>query len=216
MRKIMLVGATGMVGSAVIENSGAQALTIVARRAPDTLYPPRHHAVVRPTEEWADVIASEKPDVLINCLGTTIKQAGSQAAFHAVDHDLVIGVAAAAKAAGASHMISVSSVGAAARSSNFYLKTKGAVEEALRALAFDRLDIIRPGLLLGDRQGPARLGESLAMLAAPFADALLHGSLRRYRSTPAPMVAKAILALAVQGGTGTHIHENDRIAALAD
>jgi uncharacterized protein YbjT (DUF2867 family) len=210
---ILLIGATGLVGGAVA--AGPLPLTILARRAPEGA-PPHTEAIVAPSEQWPDVIAARRPAVLISCLGTTIRQAGSQAAFRAVDHDLVLASARAAREAGAAHMIAVSSVGASARSPTFYLRTKGETEDGLRALGFDRLDLLRPGLLTGARAGPSRLGEGLAMLAAPFTDALLHGGLRRYRSIPAQSVARAILALAGQGEPGVHIHENDAIRALAD
>ncbi|PKP95578.1 MAG: NAD-dependent dehydratase [Alphaproteobacteria bacterium HGW-Alphaproteobacteria-13] len=209
---ILLIGATGLVGSAVAAQAGALPLTILARRALEGL--PHCEQIVAPSEEWSAIIAGRRPAVLISCLGTTIRQAGSQAAFRAVDQDLVLASARAARAAGTAHMIAVSSVGASARSANFYLRTKGEVEEGLRALGFERLDLLRPGLLTGARQGSPRLGEGLAMLAAPLTDALLHGSLRRYRSIPAAAVARAIVALAGRGETGVHIHENDAIRAL--
>jgi uncharacterized protein YbjT (DUF2867 family) len=215
MPDALIVGATGMVGRAVIERFGAAPMTVLARRAVDGLAA-HHKQVVALSERWTDVIVAERPAVLISCLGTTIRQAGSQAAFRAVDHDLVLAAALGAKAGGARHMIAVSSVGASAKSGNFYLRTKGETERDLIALGFDRLDLIRPGLLRGDRPGPPRLGEGLAAIAAPFTDALLHGSLRRYRSISGETVAAAIARLAEQGGSGVHIHENDAIRALAD
>ncbi len=212
---ILLVGATGLVGRRVIAHAGELALTVLARRDVDDL-PERHAPLVAPPQRWPDIIAAERPAVLISCLGTTIRAAGSQAAFRAVDHDLILSAARGARLGGAAHMIVVSSVGASAKSGNFYLRTKGETEAGLRALGFDRLDVLRPGLLTGDRPGPARLGEGIAMAAAPFTDALLHGSLRRYRSIPAETVARAIVALASRRESGTHVHENDAIRALAD
>lgn len=220
MPEALIVGATGLIGRAVIDRFGDEAVTVLARRDVESL--PSHHIErIAPTESWPDVIAAEKPVVLVCCLGTTIRQAGSQEAFRAVDHDLVIAAARAAKLAGTPHMILVSSVGAAAKSGNFYLRTKGETEDGLRALGFGRLDLIRPGLLRGDRPGPQRLGEGIATIAAPLTDALLHGSFRRYRSISGDTVAAAIVALARrgaagQGGSGVHIHENDAIRALAD
>lgn len=220
MPDALIVGATGLIGRAVIERFGAAPVTVLARRAVEGL--PAHHIErIAPTEDWPAIIAAEKPVVLICCLGTTIRQAGSQDAFRAVDHDLVLATAGAAKNAGTPHMIAVSSVGAAAKSGNFYLRTKGETENDLRALGFERLDLIRPGLLRGDRPGPQRLGEGIATLAAPLTDALLHGSFRRYRSISGDTVAAAIVALAErgaagQGGSGVHIHENDAIRTLAD
>ncbi len=215
MSDALIVGATGMVGRAVIGQLGSVSATLVTRR-PVAGLEAHHRAIVAAPEGWADIIAAEQPAVLICCLGTTIRQAGSQAAFRAVDHDLVLAAARGARAGGTPHMIAVSSVGASAKAGNFYLRTKGETEDGLRALGFDRLDLMRPGLLIGDRPGPPRLGEGLATIAAPLTNALLHGSLRRYRSIPGDMVAAAIARLARQGGSGVHIHENDAIRALAD
>jgi uncharacterized protein YbjT (DUF2867 family) len=215
MSDVLIVGATGLIGRAVIDAFGNRGITIVARRPVEGLAP-HHIARVAPPDDWPHVIAAERPAVLICCLGTTIRQAGSQAAFRAVDHDLILAAAEGARQGGTRHMIVVSSVGASAKAGNFYLRTKGETEDGLRALGFDRLDLIRPGLLTGDRPGPPRLGEGLATIAAPLMDALLHGSLRRYRSIPGDKVAAAIVRLAGQGGSGVHIHENDAIRALAD
>lgn len=215
MSDILIVGATGLIGRAVIDAFGDRGITVVTRRPVEGLGP--HHAErVAPSESWPELIAAEKPAILICCLGTTIRQAGSQAAFRAVDHDLILAAARGARQGGTAHMIVVSSVGASAKAGNFYLRTKGETEDGLRALGFERLDLIRPGLLLGDRPGPPRLGEGLATIAAPLADALLHGSFRRYRSIQGATVAAAIVNLAGQGGSGVHIHENDAIRALAD
>jgi uncharacterized protein YbjT (DUF2867 family) len=215
MPDALIVGATGLIGRAVIERFGSRPVTVLARREVEGLAA-QHKRLVAPSERWPDMIAAEKPAVLISCLGTTIRQAGSQAAFRAIDHDLVLAAARGAMAGGTAHMIAVSSVGAAAKSGNFYLRTKGETEDDLRALGFDRLDLIRPGLLRGDRPGPQRLGEGIATIAAPLTDALLHGSFRRYRSISGATVAAAIVALAERGGSGVHIHENDAIRALAD
>ncbi|NYF34217.1 NAD-dependent dehydratase [Sphingopyxis sp. JAI108] len=215
MPDALIVGATGMVGRAVIDHFGSAPVTILARR-PVAGLAPHHKELVAPPERWADIIAAEKPAILISCLGTTIRQAGSQAAFRAVDHDLVLAAARGARAGGTPHMIVVSSVGAAAKSGNFYLRTKGQTENDLVALGFDRLDLIRPGLLRGERPGPQRLGEGLATIAAPLTDALLHGRFRRYRSISGDKVAAAIVALAGQRDSGVYIHENDAIRAVAD
>ncbi|WP_067113090.1 NAD-dependent dehydratase [Sphingopyxis granuli] len=209
---ILLIGATGLVGRGVVAAMDDRPLTILARRAVDGA--PDGHALVAPLERWADIIAAERPATLICCLGTTIRQAGSQAAFRAVDHDLVLAAARGARLGGARQMIVVSSVGASAKSRNFYLRTKGEMEADLRALDFVRLDILRPGLLTGTREGAPRLGEGIAMMAAPFTNALLHGTLRRYRSIPAATVARAIVRLSGQGESGVHVHENDAIRAL--
>lgn len=216
MADLLLIGATGMVGSAVVAGVG-KPMALLARRVPANGHWPKGvEAVVAPVDEWPTAVAGIGATVFVNCLGSTIAQAGSQAAFRATDHDLVLAVARAAHAAGAKRMICVSSVGANAASGNFYLRTKGELEAALRAIGFERLDIIRPGLLIGDRQGPRRTGEAIGMALAPLSDALLMGNMRRYRSVAATTVARAILALADRSDSGHFVHEHDAILALAD
>ena len=219
---ILLVGATGMIGAAIVDQAGGArpGLHCLARR------PLAHSAIpttIAPPADWPAVIARLAPATLICALGTTRAQAGSDAAFRAVDHDLVIAVAQAAHVAGTRHMIGVSSVGASAASRSLYLRTKGEVEQRLSSIGFDRLDLIRPGLLVGDRTGPRRTGEALAMTLGPVTDRLLHGGLRRYRSIAATTVARSIWTLCAVDDRGrdllkvhgTFIHYHDDIVRLA-
>src|SRR5665213_625562 len=83
------------------------------------------------------------------CLGTSLRAAGGEAAFRAVDHDLVLAFARAALAAGAQRLVFVSAVGADAGSKNFYLRVKGETERALESLRPRSLDLLQPSLLLG-------------------------------------------------------------------
>src|SRR5205085_9625313 len=106
---------------------------------------------VAPPAEWPRLAHRLGGDVAISALGTTWRAAGSEAAFRAVDFTMVVDFATAAREAGVPRMIAVSSVGADAGSRAFYLRVKGEMEAALSALGFDRLDIVRPGLLRGDR-----------------------------------------------------------------
>lgn len=213
----LLAGASGLVGSKVttLLSAAGVEVHIPTRRMLETMPPGTVQHIADPVS-WVDVIAELRPEFAISCLGTTWNKSGkSEAAFRAVDLDLVLAFAAAAKKAGAKHMIAVSSVGASAKSSNFYLRTKGEAEHGLKQLGFDRLDLLRPGLLTGDRGAERRFGERLGIMFSPLTAALLHGPLRRYRSIDSSIVARAIAKLAIGGGSGTFIHENDAIAALA-
>ncbi len=211
-RDLLLIGATGMVGRAVLAAAGPSGLTALVRRAPGDDAGAR--LLVAASADWPAQIAALRPRVLLCALGTTMAAAGSRAAFAAVDHDLVLSAARAARAAGAAQMVHVSSVGAMAASSNFYLQTKAAVEAELAALGFARLDILRPGLLLGDRSGAPRRAEALGMRMAPVTNMLLPGPLRRFRAVPAAAVARAMVALAGQAAPGRFIHHHDEIMAL--
>jgi uncharacterized protein YbjT (DUF2867 family) len=126
-------------------------------------------------------------------LGTTIKVAGSQAAFRAVDFDAVVAVAKAAKAAGATRLGVVSAMGAKARSSVFYNRVKGDMEDALSGLGFDTLVFARPSLLIGDRAAlgqPVRSGEEAGEKVARCLGPLIPAN---YRPISVKCVAKALL-----------------------
>jgi uncharacterized protein YbjT (DUF2867 family) len=104
-----------------------------------------------------------KSDVLVCTLGTTIKTAGSQERFIEIDHDIPLALAKIAHEEGCNTFILVSSMGADANSSIFYSRVKGQLEEALKAVGFPRLHILRPSILLGDRQ-ESRPGEFVGKL----------------------------------------------------
>jgi len=217
MKKVVIAGATGLVGKQLVVELAGQAgveTHILVRRDPGRVPAGVIVHVVDP-KDWHAVVASIKADVAISCLGTTMKSAGSKDAFRAIDFELVAAFAHAARQAGARHMIAVTSVGTSPRAANFYLKTKSEAEAAMVEAGFDRVDFLRPGLLTGGERPESRPAESVAILLAPLTDRLTVGGLSRYRSIPAHMVAQAIARLAVTGGEGRHIHQNDAIRALA-
>jgi uncharacterized protein YbjT (DUF2867 family) len=146
-------------------------------------------------------------------LGTTIAKAGSQAAFRAVDYELPMRAARAAKEAGVEQFLLVSSVGADPGSSNFYLRTKGELERDLAALKLPALHIFRPGLLLGQRQ-EFRLSEAFAQRIGPLLNPVMMGPLRKYRSVRAKTVGEAMVAAALRGGNGIFIYHYDEIVDL--
>ena len=213
-----LIGGTGLVGAQLLRLASTRPgfhLRSLARRAG-----PGEAAGLLDFERLLEapeaVLAAALPqgaDVAISCLGTTIRKAGSEAAMWRIDHDYVLAFARGARAAGARQFILMSSVGAGG--SGFYLRLKGAIEEAVAALGFDRLDIIRPGLLLGDRPD-RRFAEQLGQMLAPALNPLLRGSLSRYQALPGETVAHALLALAGKPQPGRYVHENDALRRLAE
>ena len=217
-RRVLLAGATGLVGTCAMQAVRAHpALRLVALSRREAPIPrgSRMEMMVADPAGWPEAVAAIAPEAVICSLGTTRRRAGSEDAFRAVDHDLVLHVARAAKAAGASHFVLVSSVGANSMGKGFYLRVKGEVEAALTALRFRRLDILRPGLLRGPRANDRRPLERLALLASPLADLLLHGDKRRYRSIDARTVAAAALQLTREKAAGRFVHENESIVRAA-
>lgn len=193
--KAALAGATGLVGGNVLKILLADpAITRVI--APTRRPLPPHPKLENPslTSVWP---ALPHADEAYCCLGTTRAIAGSAEAFRAVDLDLTVAFAEAAKSAGARSFGLVSSLGADARSAFLYPKTKGEAEKAVAGRRFECLTIMRPSLLLGERERP-RPAERLGELALAALDPLLGGPLSKYRAVSAAEVAAALVA-AVRG-----------------
>jgi uncharacterized protein YbjT (DUF2867 family) len=167
-------------------------------------------------ETWKSLIEEIRPETAISALGTTMRKAGSEAVFRTVDYEMVLAFALAARAAGAHRMVTVSSVGAAAASSNFYLRIKGEMERDLRSLGFHRLDVFRPGLLRGERGTDRRLAERIGILVSPVVDLFLQGPFARYASTPAAGLAEAVAGALLDDRPGAFVWENPHFFWLAD
>lgn len=218
VRRVLLVGATGLVGTRVMEACVGRAdvrLVALTRREAPMPQGARMEMLVADPSEWAQSVAAVAPEAVICALGTTWRKAGSdEAAFRTVDEELVLRVARAARDTGVSNFVLISSAGANMASRAFYLRLKAEVEAAMRKLRFHRLDILRPGLLRGPRSSDRRPGERLGILLSPLTDLLLHGDRRRLRSISARRVARAALQAAKEKARGTFVHDNDAIARL--
>jgi hypothetical protein len=217
--RLMMFGSTGMLGRAVMRvTAQTDAVSLVAVSRREIKLPPGVRLELRfaPTELWEEVISQQRPERIACALGTTMKKAGGdEEAFRAVDEELVLEVARAAKKAGVGQFIFVSAAGADDASTNFYFKVKGEVERELSKLHFDRLDIIRPGLLRGERIDDQRPGERLAAIVSPLTDLVLRNRRRRFRSLSAATVAQAILGLGLQKAGGRFVHDHDAILRAA-
>jgi len=214
-RTALLAGATGLIGGHVLEVLLADArwsrVVTVGRRATSQKHAKLEQRVLD-MGELETVSDLPHVDDVFCCLGTTIKQAGSQPAFRLVDHDFVVGLARSGLRAGAKQFLLVSAIGADPESRVFYSRVKGETEAAIRKLPFQAIQIFRPSLLLGARP-EFRLGERIAMLGAPVMPALLFGRLRRYRPIQAATVARAMVAIAHEAPRGPNVFEYDAMRA---
>jgi uncharacterized protein YbjT (DUF2867 family) len=206
---VLLAGATGLVGRALLARLLAadrqQSVTVLARKPlPAPLArDPRLTVLVGDSATLVGQ-ASAAGDVYI-ALGTTIKVAGSEAAFRAVDFELVVATARAARQAGARRLAVVSALGADRGSRVFYNRVKGEMEDAVEALGYDALVIARPSLLIGDRAAlgqPTRRGEVWAVrLLGPLLP-LVPASVRPIE---AATVAEAMIAALEEAKPGTRV-----------
>jgi uncharacterized protein YbjT (DUF2867 family) len=213
----MLAGASGLTGQqaleVLLEASDIARVLAVSRRPLGREHSKLANRIVK-FEALETQLKGASCDAALCCLGTTRRQAGSPENFRAVDLGVVLAFARAAKAANARRFVVVSSVGANPDSRNFYLRTKGEMEQALEGLGFESLDILQPSLLLGARAEMRPL-ELLAMLTMPLINPLLGGKYQVYRAVPARTLAQAMLGATRSGRRGVQRYTWLGIQALA-
>jgi uncharacterized protein YbjT (DUF2867 family) len=208
--RLLLVGATGAVGQRVLARALADA------RVREVVAPTRRALapqarLVNPVTDFADLDADPalwQVDAVVCALGTTMRRAGSQAAFAAVDRDLPLAVARRTRAAGARVFALTSSLGAGP-GGNFYLRTKAATEAGVRALDFPSVVIVRPSLIDTER-ADRRPAEHLTMLFARIARPLIA---RHYRAVPVDAVAATLLRATLAPAPGVTVIESEHITA---
>ncbi len=204
---ILLAGATGLTGEHLLDRLLAE--PTVKRVLAPTRRPLAEHAhLENPVGPLLPLLADlQGPvDIAFSCLGTTIKQAGSQEAFREVDHTLIVAYAQRALELGARHFLLISAIDADPQSSVFYNRMKGETEEALRAQGWPQLTIARPSLLIGDRV-EARLAERIA---GPLSK-LIPG---KYHGIEALQLARALWRLALEEQDGVRVVESDELRRL--
>jgi uncharacterized protein YbjT (DUF2867 family) len=215
-RTALVVGASGLVGRALLQQLAA----------PDSGYRSVHALVRKPLEPAPKGVQQQVVDFarlplsvpaaddLYCALGTTIKVAGSKAAFRAVDFDAVVNSARAAQAAGVTRMAVVSALGAGPHSAVFYNRVKADTEAALRSMGFQRLVIARPSVLVGPRetlgQAPRPMETLMIAVSTPIS-ALLPASIR---PIDAHVVARAMCVALHQSGDAVQVIESGTLQQL--
>lgn len=214
MSKIALIaGASGLVGSYcldyLLQSDSYEKVICVTRRIIEN-NSPKLQQVIADTNNLAEKLNRIKADDVYCCIGTTIKKAGSREAFKLVDITYVKILAEKTKFNGATSFAVVSSIGADTGSSNFYLRTKGEMENAVKACAFSKTIILRPSMLLGPRK-EFRFGEAIGKIFMKIFSFLFVGKLKRYKAIEAAQVAKALIYLTQKEFVGFKVVENDEI-----
>jgi uncharacterized protein YbjT (DUF2867 family) len=217
-RNALVAGANGLVGSLLLQVLvGAPEYTRVyalTRRPLGREHPKVANRIVS-FARLAEQLKGMSAQDAYCCIGTTIKDAGSEDAFRDADVEAVLRFAEAARAVGAARFAVVSSVGADVNSKKFYLRCKGEMEEGVTRLGFPALDIFQPSLLLGPRKQSRPL-ETLGKILAPVVNPLLTGARESWRAIPAETVARAMLGATRRGGRGVYRHTYAAICQLAE
>ena len=195
--KSMVVGSTGLVGKSVVNHLIEKDIAVLALVRNDEVSNNsllNYYKIDFDDLQFPDETFSDIKDIFI-CLGTTIKKAGSKEAFQKVDITYCYEIAKQAQANGVKNISIVTSLGSDSNSTNFYLKTKGMIEDQITEIDFESISIHRPGLLIGARN-EMRLGEFIGQKIFPYVlDPFLIGSMRKYRSIKGDTLAKAMVNL---------------------
>lgn len=203
LKSAIVLGATGLVGKALtqqlLQDSRYGEITLLVRKplAASLFDDPQGklNPIVIDFEQLQDYQGYFTVDHVYCCLGTTIKSAGSQSAFRRVDFEYVHVAAQLARAQRASGFVWVSSIGADAKSSNFYLRVKGELENAIMTMPqLNHAAAVRPSLLVGERE-ESRFGEQLGIALGSVIAPLMIGGLRKYRPIQAADVAQQMIGL---------------------
>jgi uncharacterized protein YbjT (DUF2867 family) len=216
MKTALMIGATGLVGAQLLTRLLADErvgkVLVFGRRRTGTAHPKLEEHVVDfdAPDSWSPLV---KGDVAFSALGTTIKRAGSQAAQRKVDLDYQLAFARAAANNGVPVYVLVSAASADPRSGRFYSRIKGELDLEVQKLGFERVRIMRPSLLGGERSD-ARTGEKIGSVLLGAANAI--GLARKYREIPGAVVAAAMINAAFRPGRGTRIWTLDEIFGEAD
>lgn len=207
---MVLLGATGLVGSHILAQAANDdriaRITLLSRSAIANVHP-KVTSIVVPLEAMENAAEAFHVDAVICALGTTMKKAGSQMAFRTVDFEYPLNAAALAHRHGVRHFLLVSALGADSRSKIFYNRVKGETESAIARIPFERITIVRPSLLLGERK-EFRPGERIGRLFSPFIPA-------KYKPVHAHNVASVLIASLFDSKSGVQIIESKDIAEFA-
>lgn len=213
MKTALVAGATGAIGKALLFQliEDKQYIKVIAlSRKPITI---KHHKLTNLVVDFnqlANVATQLTADDVYCCLGTTIKQAGSEKVFREVDHDYVVQVATVCKQQGAIQFLLVTAMGADARSAIFYNRVKGEAEKDVLLLGYETCVVVRPSLLIANRI-EFRLGEAIAQKLMKATRFIFSGPLKKYRAIEVEQVAKAMIKAAHAALKGNHILLNDKL-----
>jgi uncharacterized protein YbjT (DUF2867 family) len=211
-RSVLLAGATGLVGREclrqLIADPGVERLVVLTRRAlPAAIVPERGASKLEAYEiDFAKLdrhVSLLEVDQIFCALGTTLKQAGSRERFREIDFGIPLALALLGLQQGVKHFLLVSSTGASAKARAFYSRVKGVLEDAVRALAYRSITIVRPSLLLGARE-EFRMLEHVSKWSSIFWP-------RKYKPVAASKVAGALVRAAERDAQGVRIIESEAL-----
>ena len=218
MKTALVIGSSGLIGShllnLLLESSHYDKVVTFVKRDTGIKHPKltQHIIDFDKPETYKELVVG---DDFFCTIGTTIKKAGSQKAFRKVDFEYPRQFAAFALQNKVKQFLIISSLGADSKSGNFYLKTKGEIQDFLKDCNFESVAVLQPSLLLGNRT-EFRFGEKVGTFFMKTLSFLFLGNLKKYKPIEGKTVAKALLKIAQINNTGFKIYESDVIQEIGN
>jgi uncharacterized protein YbjT (DUF2867 family) len=212
----LLFGSTGLIGNLLLEEllaSDSYTKVRIFVRQPTEVTEAKVEEIIMDfahPEQYSPLISGD--DIYI-CLGTTIRKAGSVANMEKIDRDIPVKIAEIASTNRVRSLAVVSSIGANKASSNYYLRIKGEMEEEILRMEFENIAVVRPSMLLGERN-ERRAGELVGKVVMTAFSPLLAGKLKKFRAIHSRDVARAMIEITSKG-TGKMIYESDQLRVIA-
>lgn len=216
-RKALIVGATGLVGSKLLkllEDDSSYNEIIVVTRKPVLTASGKVTQHCLNFDHLYDHKEKFIADDIFCCLGTTMKNAGSKENFYKVDYSYVVNLATICSENNSTSFNLISATGANKNSVFYYNKVKGAVEEAILSLKFSVINIVRPSLILGERN-EARPFEKAFQVFSKYFGFVFSGPFKKYTPVEADLIAKALLKSAKKNKEGVHIIESNQLTQVS-
>lgn len=214
-RTAVLLGASGLTGNfllqLLLQNDYFSKVRILIRNSFSLVHPKLETVIVDFQNQNALSDALGQGDTIFCCIGTTMKKVrGNKTLYRQIDYDIPLNTARLGLQKGFRQYVIISSVGANAKSSNFYLHLKGDLENVIQELPYDSIHIFHPSILIGERK-EIRSGERIAQIFSLAISIFLWGNLKKYRAIQSEEVARAMLTAAQTEEKGIHIHEYKQI-----
>ncbi len=214
MKTAIILGSSGIVGTALLQqlitDEAYSKIKILVRKPSEIKHPKIEEIIVdfKNINSYQHLVVG---DILFSCMGTTLKNAKSKAAQYEVDFTYQFQTAKAAAENGVKTYVLISSIGASAKSSTFYLRMKGELEEAVKPLPFQQINIARPGPLGGNRK-EFRISEVLSFPILKFFNGL--GLFKKYRIIDVEIVAKAMMNSTKQNENKWNVFESEEMFTI--